>query len=169
MKHDAQLKQKSLNSAFTIAREAHPQWPLQLMGTPLCVAISVNSLIAVDTLLSLGANPLARVYADGNYAPNDPRSHWTAFHIATRHHCPEILQTLLGSIRSTKLESLISEDPLAIALSYSTPLERRAMHGSNNITNLKQTVRIIQRLQPLSTISISGITALMQAIDFSRL
>ncbi|KAK4199630.1 putative serine threonine protein kinase [Triangularia verruculosa] len=147
-------------------QEVHPQWPLRLTGTPLCMAIAVNSLDAVKTLLALGANPLACAYSTTLYDQHDQRSDWTHLHIATQYHCPDVLQLLLENAPRSKVTDAISNSPLCLALSFSTGLERRAIHGSQSLDNLKRTVKIIQSLQSLSTVGRYGMTGLMQAIDF---
>lgn len=148
---------------FWTLREIHSQWPLQLLGSPLAVAISVNCLAAVSALLSLGADPFSRVYDAEQFPPQDPRSQWTAFHIAANYHCSEILRSLVTHTISRKRSSL---SPLACVLSFSTSLERLAMHGPDHIKQLDETIRIIRDIQPLATVAANGMTALMQAIDF---
>ncbi|KKP02295.1 hypothetical protein THAR02_05588 [Trichoderma harzianum] len=46
---------------FSRVWKAHDQWPLQLLGTPLGMAISVNSLLTVKALLALGATAIRKV------------------------------------------------------------------------------------------------------------
>ncbi|KAK2745081.1 hypothetical protein CKAH01_18298 [Colletotrichum kahawae] len=144
-------------------RQVHDQWPLQLLGSPLAVAISVNSLPAVKALLSLGADPFSLIYGREQFPSDDFRSQWTAFHIAAKYHCSEILGHLLEQTNSRQKTSINS---LACVLSSSTALERLAMYGSNHTENLDETLRLIRKIQPLGAMDTSGRTGLMMAIDF---
>lgn len=148
---------------FSTPREVHCQWPLKLLGNPLAVAISVNSLMAVRALLELGANPFSPVYDETQFQPQDPRSQWTAFHIAARYRCSDILQYLIEHSDPWRQRGLSA---LGCALAFSTPLERLAMHGSRRTEQLDATVQIIRSMQPLAAVAPNGMTALMQAIDF---
>ncbi|GAP82494.1 putative serine threonine protein kinase [Rosellinia necatrix] len=152
-----------VNAPTNIIREAHSQWPLQLSGTPLAVAVSVNCLDTVKALLSLGADPMCPVYHEGQFPPGEPRSSWTALHLATKYHCAEILAELLKHASPEKLQPL---EPLPCALSFSTSLELVAMHGRDRLNQLKKTIALSSKIHPLSATTSSGMTALMQAIDF---
>ncbi|KAK0721372.1 hypothetical protein B0T21DRAFT_338099 [Apiosordaria backusii] len=157
----------SVNLTFTLTREPHPQWPLRLAGTPLCVAIAVDNLPAVRALLALGADALVPAYAERQFDQADCRSSWTPLHIAAQYHCPSILHVLLERVSHKKLVAFTTSNPLSQALSFSTTLERRAMHGVRSHENLKRTIEIIQRIQPLTAVGSNGTTTvLMQAIDF---
>lgn len=146
-----------------IVRMAHAQWPLRLLGSPLVFAISVGSTNTVQKLLSLGANPYSRAFALGQFPEEDQRSKWTPIHVAVQYHCHEILSKLLDIIPDADYRN---EVPYACALSYSSSLERIAMHGNNRINSLEKTISILQKTEPLSAPAPSGRTALMQAIDF---
>lgn len=150
--------QLSVNLAPTLNQDLHPQWPLQLTGTSLCMAIQVYSLPAVKTLLALGADALAPVYSEKQYDQTDLRSSWTSLHIAVQYHCPDILEVLLKSAPRKRTMACINTNPLSIALCFSSTLERRAMHGAKSNQNLKRTIEIIQSLQPLSITASKGIT-----------
>ena len=152
------------DAPFNSPREVHSQWPLQLCGSPLSTAISINSLDAVKALLSLGADPSRRVYAWGQFPSDDPRSSWTAIHLAAKYHCTEILLELLKHMPPNRLQSM--NPPLACALSFSTSLERLAMHGMNRLDQLKNTIAAIRQIHPLAAAAHNSMTALMQAIDF---
>ncbi|KAG5746529.1 hypothetical protein H9Q70_010782 [Fusarium xylarioides] len=155
-----------VNLPCSLPREPHKQWPLQLIGTPLATAIAVNSLSTVRALLSLGADPLALVYDSTQFPTEDNRSLWTAFHMAVKYHCSDILLLLISK---TSPGSQQRFPPLACALSFSTTLERLAMHGAGHIEQLDLTISTIQKIQSLSKVSRNGMTALMQAIDFQDL
>lgn len=155
-----------LDNIFTTTRDVHSQWPLQLLGSPLAIAISVNSEIGVRTLLDLGADPLSLAFGDECFSESDPRSHWTAFHIAVKYHCIGILQLMLDRLddfRKTLLKDLC---PLAGALSFSTGMERLAMHGSFAEDHLHRTIIFITHWQKIDAVQPNGMTALTQAIDF---
>ncbi|KAL7791603.1 hypothetical protein V8C43DRAFT_322341 [Trichoderma afarasin] len=148
---------------FSRVRKTHDQWPLQLLGTPLGVAISVNSLPAVKALITLGANPLSYVYRKEDFPAGDLRVHWTALHMAAKYHCSEILHYLISLMPNM---SLLALSPLACALPFSTSLERLAMHGAQRQAELDKTVAIIRKVQSLQAVLLSGMTAFTQAIDF---
>lgn len=143
---------------------AHAQWPLRLFGSPLVFAISVGSIKTVRNLLSLGADPYSRAFAPDQFPEEDQRSKWTPIHVAVQYHCHEILSELLGVTPGADYEK--NEVPFACALSYSSSLERIAMHGNNRGDSLKKTISILKKAQPLSAPAPNGRTALMQAIDF---
>lgn len=151
-----------VNYPCTMTRHVHIQWPLQFLGTPLAVAISVNSLATVKALLALGADPFIPVYHDKQFSHADPRSRWTAFHVAAKYHCSDILHFLVNN-KSPEAQHLA---PLAGALPFSSVLERLAMHRPNHRKQLRLTIAIIQKFQPLDSATRTGMTALMQAIDF---
>ncbi|KAI1759330.1 hypothetical protein GGR53DRAFT_513939 [Hypoxylon sp. FL1150] len=153
----------SLDEPTKTVRKAHAQWPLRLVGSPLVFAISVNSMTTVQNLLSLGANPYIRAFAPGQFPEGDQRSKWTAIHVAVQYHCYEILTKLLDTVPNIHYRN---EVPYACALSYSSSLERIAMHGNNRRDLLAKTVSILQRIEPLSAPTSIGRTTLMQAIDF---
>ncbi|KAI1086827.1 hypothetical protein F5B19DRAFT_500872 [Rostrohypoxylon terebratum] len=153
----------SLNQPTKVMRVAHVQWPLQLIGSPLTFAISVGSAKTVHDLISLGANPCLKAFAPGQFPESDHRSKWTPIHVAVQFHCHEILPDLL------KIASDVgfgSEVPYACALSFSSSLERIAMHGNNRHDALEKTISILKGIQDLSASAPNGMTALMQAIDF---
>jgi ankyrin repeat protein len=152
-----------VNLPFSAPKEIHCQWPLKLFGSPLAVAISVNSLITVKALLALGADPFLHIYHEAKPNPEDQGQHWTAFHIAAKYHCSEILQYLVEHSDPDRHAEL---SPLGCALTLSTSIERLAMHGLGRMEQLDHTVRIIKSIQPLTAVALNGMTALMQAIDF---
>lgn len=153
-----------LDVAFTVTRSVHSQWPLQLVGSPLAIAISVNSETSVRALLRLGANPLALAYGAGCFPKSDPRSSWTAFHIAAKYHCIELLSLMLEYHGSKTF--LRNIHPLGSALAYSTAMERLAMHGSSAREHLALTIAFIIQWQKIDAVQPDGMTSLMQAVDF---
>ncbi|KAI1104208.1 hypothetical protein F4804DRAFT_201816 [Jackrogersella minutella] len=142
---------------------AHTQWPLRLLGSPLVFAISVGSVNTVRALLSLGANPCSRAFAADQFPEKDHRSKWTPIHIAVQYHCHEILSEFLKYASAVDYDN---EVPYACALSYSSSLERIAIHGNNHHDSLVKTVSVLKETQVLSAAAPNGMTALMQAIDF---
>lgn len=148
---------------FSSLRKAHEQWPLQLLGTPLGVAISVNSLPTVQALVALGASPLSYVYRKEEFPAGDQRFEWTALHLAAKYHCSEILDYLLSLVSESSLSVICS---LACALTFSTSLERLVMHGTQRQMELDKTVAAIRKIQSLRMAQLNGLTALTQAVDF---
>ncbi|KAL9079700.1 MAG: hypothetical protein Q9157_001426 [Trypethelium eluteriae] len=155
----------------------HKQWPLQLLGTPIAFAIASRSKDAVLALLELGADPKALVYHLGQFGETDHRSHWNSLHLAIKYHLPDVLDVLLGYLSSGFPKSSV---PYACALSFSSPVERRAIHGKDQKKNLMDTIRKIQDTkdtlaqavgfqakQKLRFATSSGVSPLMQAIDFN--
>lgn len=155
-----------LDEAFTVTRSVNTQWPLQLLGNPLAIAISVNSEKSVRALLLLGANPLALVYANGCFPKSDPRSSWTAFHVAVKYHCIEILRLMLSWLDHRSKFVLRNVYPLGSALTYSTAMERLAIHGPAAQERLALTIEFIHEWQQLNAVQPNGMSCLMQAIDF---
>ncbi|KAL6912661.1 hypothetical protein FSST1_010421 [Fusarium sambucinum] len=155
-----------VNLPCSVIRQPHKQWPLQLIGTPLATAISVNSISTVRALLDLGADPFAPVYDSTQFPIDDNRSLWTAFHMAVKYHCSDILLLL---INDTSWEDQYHLLPLAGALSFSSTLERIAIHGSGHTKQLDLTISAIRKIQCLCQFSKNGMTGLMQAIDFQDL
>ncbi|WKT54228.1 Ankyrin repeat [Fusarium oxysporum f. sp. vasinfectum] len=141
----------------------HDQWPLHLLGSPLAIAISVNSVQSVKKLLELGANPRAPAYADGEFPENDDRSCWTPLHMAVKYHCSEILTLLLHHCHDVFPKTRV---PYAIALAFSAPLERLAMHGGRHQDELNRTIGLLCHRSDITAYSTYGMTALMRAIDF---
>ncbi|KAI9666468.1 MAG: hypothetical protein M1821_004404 [Bathelium mastoideum] len=157
----------------------HKQWPLQLIGTPLAYAIATGSRKAVFALLELGATPGAIIYPTGQFDAHDQRSHWNSLHLAIKYHASDILEALLEKL---SFEFPISPVPYACALSFSSPVERRAMHGKEEQMNLTKTIRIIRDtenalrkrtdfppVEDLRRQTSSVLSPLMQAIDFNDL
>ncbi|KAF4870074.1 Ankyrin repeat domain-containing protein 2 [Colletotrichum siamense] len=157
-----ELTRRLVDVPASMMREAHLQWPTQLLGTPLAFSISVNCLPAVKALLALGADPFAHVYDESQYPPEDSRSQWTAFHIAAKYHCSDILRELMRSSESQNWEGL---GPFGCVLGLSTPLERLAMHGSSRASRLDETIMLIKDKNSLDMHDSDGRTAIMEAID----
>ena len=68
------LIRRLVNIPLNTSRQLHSQWPLEILGTPLAVAISVNRLNGVKALLDLGADPFSLVYNRVRFTPEDLRS-----------------------------------------------------------------------------------------------
>jgi ankyrin repeat protein len=162
-----------LNTPCPASIVLHPQWPLEISGTPLASAITSGSIAAVQALLELGANPLAYVYS--SLEVKDPRSGWTPFHLAMKYHSAEIIALLLQATGAKDpykaLQSVkrlnISAD-LGQCLSSSSIVERYAIHGKDHRLSLSNAVKTLP-LRALEHVTKDGKTALMQAIDFSDL
>lgn len=144
--------------------QVHSQWPLQLEGTAMSIAIAMNCIDTVKILLSLGASPLAPVYHSTRFAPGDLRLLWTPLHVATKYHNADILSLLLSHTEKKKWK--VSNPPLGCALSFSTELERRALYGANASAALRNTISAICQVQRIDRAADNGMTPLMQAIDF---
>ena len=156
----------------------HKQWPLHLLGTPIAYAIAAGSKDTVLALLELGVSPTALVYRWGQFEADDPRSHWNSLHLAIKYHLVDILDILLAHVKFLRV--LKSPVPYACALSFSSLVERRAIHGKDQEKNLSETVARVENIKDASMMHTvfgydkqlrratpSGITPLMQAIDFN--
>jgi hypothetical protein len=106
----------------------------------------------------LGADPIAPVFS--------AEMPWTPLHLATKYHLPEILRLLILWAEKDLEYLIFPELPLACALSFSTAIERFAMHASKYGQCLAETAEAIP-LRAFEMVSVEGWTALMQAIDFS--
>jgi len=154
-----------VNKPSVKPQSVHRQWPLQLIGTPLSFAISVGSIAGVQALLTIGADPFARVYHEGVY-PCDHRRNWTALHVAVKYHNTALLCCLRQG-RFKNCETTALEEPLACALSSSSTAERKALHGVKEERSL---IDILQALGPPSSLAVAAsdsTTPLAQAICFN--
>lgn len=141
---------------------AHPQWPLQLEGTPLAHAIAVGSRTTVSALLSLGADPLEE------FSLSRSLETWTPIHIAVKYHRPDILKILLD-VANMSWDRPPFRTPLGVALCYSTVLERIAMHGRNRKKHLEEAMTLLGPPSALEEVSTAGVTALMRSIESNDL
>ncbi|PVH93643.1 hypothetical protein DM02DRAFT_502175, partial [Periconia macrospinosa] len=141
----------------------HPQWPLQLEGTPLAHAIATGSRGTVVALLHLGADPLAQAHVHKSHNIL-LQKHWTPIHVAVKYHRPDILTTLLDAarIKDTRNCSLILP---ALALCYSSVFERIAMHGRHLRKRLEEVIALLGPPSTLEEASTQGVTAFMHSID----
>ena len=186
----------------------HPQWPLQLVGSPLAFSIAACSFTGIAALLRLGANPLAPIH---NSDHDRDKNWWTPLHLAVKHHSPEMLVLLLLGLpkheadldarilasvkarlakipymveilggKKSPLTKALTKPRLRIsftnlwdatigcALSYSTTVERIAIHGTDHEERLAEIIALL----PSSCLFLSskvGKTPLMQSIDFNDL
>ena len=152
----------SLDLPSTEPRYLHKQWPLELIGTPLAFAISVANREAVQALLRLGAHPFAHAYAPSQFLQTDHRSSWTPVHLAAKYHMKEMILVLMQN----KIWEALPGAPLACALSFSSPIERKALHGNHCQEALKDTIKVLSISEDLRSMTKKGFTALTQAIDF---
>jgi ankyrin repeat protein len=149
----------------------HPQWPLELFGTPLAFAILSKSTTAVEALLDLGALPHAPI---NGFIEEASKISWTPIHLSVKFHQLDILRLLLARMSPTS--PFLSADgtveistfELARCLSYSTMVERLVMHSKDIMHALVETLEELPTTA-LSSASNDGITPLMEAIDFSDL
>ncbi|KAF4634220.1 hypothetical protein G7Y89_g3891 [Cudoniella acicularis] len=149
----------------------HPQWPLELIGTPLAFAILSNCTVAVEVLLSLGATPHAPILSSTDRASNIS---WTPIHLAMKYHLVDILHILLDHMSLTS--PFVSRDQivtlstfeLARSVSHSTYVERLAIHGHDVTTGLVESLALLPA-PALNFVSQDGLTPFMEAIDFSNL
>lgn len=159
---------QALNHASTEKITLHPQWPFQVHGTPLATAIAANNAQAVDTLLTLQADPLAPAFA---VVDSDPSPTLTSIHLAIRYNNPEILVLLWNAAFGTKTIkpfrpsfSILENFPLGCSLSLMSNAERLAIHGSRYIQNLCETIEKLP-VELLTETSPEGRNAITQAID----
>lgn len=161
---DSKLCLSKVDTPSNAIHSLHLQWPLQLTGSPLSHAISVGSMSGVRALLTLGANPFAPAYHKDSYL-SDHRHTWNAFHVAVKYHNHLILRILQESV--TYFAMTQRETPLACALSFSSYIERKALHGIAGERALKSVLHMIGLIEPLGLGTADGITGLYQAIDFN--
>ncbi|KAF8853250.1 hypothetical protein BDZ45DRAFT_541030, partial [Acephala macrosclerotiorum] len=119
----------------------HPQWPLELEGSPLAYAIAAGSKVGVETLLEIGADPTAPIY--GSSKADLFCSDWTPIHLAIKYHSSDILQLLLAAARERQRGVTELWGNLACSAAYSTTLERYAMHGQNYRQRLFDTMNAL--------------------------
>lgn len=94
----------ALDIPYLAKKNISPQWPLRLTGTPLAFAVTAGSVAGVETLLKLGANPIAEIH--GPSESNDRSTHWTPIHLAVKFHSIEILSLLLAAAEGRQSDSL---------------------------------------------------------------
>ncbi|KAK5445377.1 hypothetical protein LTS15_010158 [Exophiala xenobiotica] len=153
----------SINHLYHETFVIDPQWPTELGGTPLAFAVITGSRNLVKRLLSMGADPVAPALP-----PHDDgmESEWTAVHLAVKYNHVEILKDMLYQLNNgPDLQFPMLQ--LASALSFLTPVERFAIHGSTATQRLHDTLSAL----PLASLfwpSSAGATPVLQAIDFEN-
>jgi ankyrin repeat protein len=157
---------KALNIPAVKPINVHPQWPLQLRGTPLAHAIAMGCLSTVRALLSLEAHPLAPDEAPRSFKASSVLT-WNSIHQAVQYHRSDMLRVLLPAINSGEAEvpvqSHVRLSPLA--LSYSSVVERMAMHGQNHAKDLDDTIALLGPPSNLEARASDGTTAIMESLD----
>ncbi|KAJ5286974.1 hypothetical protein N7478_002660 [Penicillium angulare] len=148
----------------------HPQWPFVVHGTPLATAVASGSLAAVETLLSLKADPTAAAFASTE--EDDSAPVLTPIHLAISYHFPEMVKRLWyaafgqkkiklnGGSRSHKLGRF----PIACSISLRTNCERFAIHGSRHRQVIQETIDLLP-IEAFTQTSPEGKDAITQAID----
>jgi ankyrin repeat protein len=160
----------ALDHAITESIILHPQWPFQVHGTPLAVAIASGSMPVVKFLLDLGADPLAPAFKidDDNIGPS-----LTAIHLAVKYHRPDIFQLLWkaafgetkpATVTHGHLATALGSFPIACSLSLLTNAERFAIHGCMYKQRLRETIKLLS-LDLLLQNSPEGRNSITQAID----
>ena len=199
---------KFFDTPCVATKVIHPQWPLQLVGSPLAFSIHACSFTGMAALLRLGANPLAPIH---NSDHDSDKNWWTPLHLAAKYHSPEMLVLLLLGLpkheadldagilasvkarlakvpymvdilggRKSSLAKALAKSRLSIsftnlwdatigcALSYSTTVERIAIHGRDHEERLAEIIALLPSSCLFSGSKV-GKTPLMQAIDFNDL
>lgn len=166
---DPNFKQ-ALNHVLTEGDLLHPQWPFQVHGTPLAMAIVSGRESLAMFLLSQGADPLAPAFAitDDYMGPI-----LTPIHLAIKYHRADILLLLwkeaFGEVKPAsdtrvhKVDSL-GPFPIACSLSLLTNAERYAIHGCMYKQRLREMVKLLP-LEVLLQTSPEGRNSITQAID----
>jgi ankyrin repeat protein len=160
----------ALDHAITENILLHPQWPFQVWGTPLAIAIASGSMPVVKLLLDLGADPLAPVFAitDDNIGPN-----LTPIHLAVKYHHADIFLLLwkaafgeMKPVAGTHVNPVtpLGSFPIACSLSLLTNAERFAIHGCMYKQRLRETIKLLS-LDLLLQKSPDGRNSITQAID----
>ncbi|TAQ87976.1 hypothetical protein B7494_g3705 [Chlorociboria aeruginascens] len=159
---EPKIPSTSINHPCSQPYILHPQWPLKLIGTPLAFAVLSKSAAAVKILLDLGALPYTPV---NGLKDSTSKVSWTPIHLAVKFHLVDIFHLLLDAMDGT-VEVITCE--LARSISYSTMVERLAMHSKDIVPALAGTLAEFPSMT-LSTASNDGLTPFMEAIDFSNL
>ncbi|KAJ5368842.1 uncharacterized protein N7496_008602 [Penicillium cataractarum] len=170
---DLNFKQ-ALNHVLTEGDILHPQWPFQVHGTSLAMAVVCGRESLVMFLLSQGADPLAPAFAitDDYMGPI-----LTPIHLAIKYHQADIFLLLWKAAfserkptkgtRVHKIDSLGSF-PIACSLSLLTNAERYAIHGCMYKQRLREMVKLLP-LEVLGQTSPEGRNSITQAIDLEDL
>jgi ankyrin repeat protein len=146
----------------------HQQWPLRLHGTPLAFATMACSEAAVEMLLELGADPMAKAF---NYDTEEVFNDWTPLHLAIKYHLPSLCRAMLKRSKAqlTKASWLDHlKTAFTCALAFSSTVERFCIHSDGHAKALEETISCLPRTW-LFMRSANGHTPLMQAIDFDDL
>ena len=177
------LNMHSIQKCFASSRLLHTQWPVQLAGSPLSFAVTVGCLKAVKALLGLGASPVARSFALDSDDDESNIPPLTPINLAVKYHMSEILRVLIAKVyrlsgpwtnraeQITKIfnqRTFFQELNLPRTLSYSSIIERYAIHDIKHVREVEKTIEVI----PFQLIELpcpNGQTALMQAIDCNDL
>ncbi|KAJ5088075.1 hypothetical protein N7456_011691 [Penicillium angulare] len=160
----------AINCATIEKVSLHPQWPFVVHGTPLATAVASGSLAAVETLLSLKADPTAAAFARTD--DDDPAPVLTPIHLAISYHFPEMVKMLWYAAFGQKKISMnrgnrshtLGRFPIACSISLRTNSERFAIHGSRHRQVIQETIGLLPFEAFIQT-SPEGKDAITQAID----
>ncbi|KAJ5946758.1 hypothetical protein N7454_003597 [Penicillium verhagenii] len=160
---------RALDHAITQKVPVHPQWPFQVHGTPLATAIASGNISAVKLLLELKADPTATAFLSTE-GDEDPLL--TPIHLAISYHLPEVFKILWyaafgeRAIIASQLSRthVLSQFPIACALSFRSNAERFAMHMNNHRLRIRDIIQLLP-IEALIQSSPEGKNALTQAID----
>ncbi|KAK5095862.1 hypothetical protein LTR70_003181 [Exophiala xenobiotica] len=146
---------------------AHTQWPTEVSGSPLAIAVTAGHVPLVHELLALGA----KAYLPAFTVPSgDKTDIWTPLHIAVKYNFIEIVGMLLR-MNPESIKKLQHADtgrlPLATALSFLTPVERFGIHGPFGPKMLKGTIDYLPT-NVLLQAGPKGSTPLLQALDYEN-
>jgi ankyrin repeat protein len=170
------------------------QWPLRLTRTPLVFAVSAGSIAGIEMLLGLGAKPTAPIQRlsgaeerTANWTPihlaikyhsismlsslvgskgsvSDSLNAKSCIPTTGKHLKSQIASTF-NSLMNTPGFRDTWQSAIGCSLSFSTPVERIAMHGKHHEVQLAELTELLP-MPCLEMRSKKGSVALMQAIDF---
>ncbi|PGH11094.1 serine/threonine protein kinase [Polytolypa hystricis UAMH7299] len=118
-----------VHTLTTNVQSLDSQFPLELMGTPLCFAVATASLTTVKVLLKLGSSPLI--------GPVSNRKYGCPLSLAVSLHLYEIYVRFLPWVPEVSINRI----DLLPSLTQSSSFERQLIHGPNAKSALETTCK----------------------------
>ena len=121
-----------INTITTAPTLPDPQSPLFLYGTPLAFAVRMCSITAVETLVKLGADPLAK--------ENDSQGITAPLELAIALHQTDIIEILWNALKYEHHNAAAILLESSRSLLGASAIERRLIHGTEHSKALERTV-----------------------------